>query len=936
MSIYEKLFGSVSSKELKSIQSIIAKINKFEPEIEKLSDADLKAKTLYFKEYIKEKVGKVKGEEVEEAEEGEKKETNDERIYRVEQDALNDILPEAFAVVREASRRVLGMRHFDVQMIGGVVLHHGKISEMRTGEGKTLVSTLPIYLNGLLGRGVHVVTVNDYLARRDAQWMGKIYDFLGLSVGVIIHDHSYLVSFDQELKQKRIAEREEALKKLGAMEGIEVEQQVEIEQEDLIEVERKDAYAADITYGTNNEYGFDYLRDNMAYSWAQKSQRPLHYAIVDEIDSILIDEARTPLIISAPAEESGDLYKKFAGIVPQLVKEEDYTVDEKLRAVSLTDDGIKKMEGILGMENIYDKGVELVHHLEQALKAQVLFTLDKDYVVKDGEIIIVDEFTGRLMFGRRYSEGLHQAIEAKEGVEIKKESMTMATITFQNYFRIYKKLAGMTGTAMTESEEFFKIYKLEVIAIPTNNPMIRNDLSDKIYKNENGRFEALIREIKAKNEKGQPVLVGTISIEKNELLSQMLKVQGITHEVLNAKHHEREASIISQAGEKGAVTIATNMAGRGVDIILGGHPYDKTKADEVRSLGGLCVLGTERHESRRIDNQLRGRAGRQGDPGESQFFISMEDDLMRIFGADRIKNLMNTFGIPDDQPIENSMVSRAIETAQKKVEGHNFDIRKHVLEYDDVMNKQRKAIYSRRDKILSGRDDADGIEVDLIEKAKEVSQNEIDILVDASLSKADDFDEAKKEVWENFSGIIEKEKLKISSEEFFSLNNFDQLKLKLSEELDNQLNDMVGKISEEETRKLITYLYLRVIDMYWVQHLTEIDHLRAGIGLVGYGQKDPLVEYKHRSYNMFKQLVGMIDGNFVRTFYRIKVEPKKQENVETRKQVVEENKSPSSLNDSTSSGERNPEVIGRGKVGRNDSCPCGSGKKFKKCCGKDK
>jgi preprotein translocase subunit SecA len=917
MSIYEKLFGSVSSRELKIIQPIVKKINDFEKEIESLSDEELKAKTLYFKNYIQEKVSKVKGDD----DESEKRETNDERIYRVEQDALNSILPEAFAVVREASRRVLGMRHFDVQMIGGAILHRGKIAEMRTGEGKTLVSTLPIYLNGLLGRGVHVVTVNDYLARRDAQWMGKIYDFLGLSVGVIIHDHSYLVSFDKELKQKRIAEQEEALKELNSTKGLEVEQQVEIEQEDLIEVSRKDAYNADITYGTNNEYGFDYLRDNMAHSLEQKSQRPLHYAIIDEIDSILIDEARTPLIISAPAEESGDLYKKFSSIVTQLVKETDYTVDEKMRAVSLTDDGIKKMEGILGMENIYDKGVELVHHLEQALKANVLFALDRDYVVKDGEIIIVDEFTGRLMFGRRYSEGLHQAIEAKEGVEIKKESMTMATITFQNYFRIYKKLSGMTGTAMTESEEFFKIYKLDVIMVPTNNPMIRSDLSDKIYKNEQGRFDALIREIKEKNEKGQPVLVGTISIEKNELLSNMLKIKGIQHEVLNAKHHEREASIISQAGAKGAVTIATNMAGRGVDIILGGHPYDKAKADEVRALGGLCVLGTERHESRRIDNQLRGRAGRQGDPGESRFFISMEDDLMRIFGADRIKNLMNTFGIPDDQSIENSMVSRAIETAQKKVEGHNFDIRKHVLEYDDVMNKQRNAIYSRRDKILSGRDDVDGVEVNLIEKVKQVCQKEIDILVDSSLSKADEFDEAKKEVWDNFSGLIEKEKLKITTEEFNQLNDFDQFKLKLYGELEFHLEEMIKNIGEDEIQKLITYLYIKVIDMFWVQHLTEIDHLRVSIGLVGYGQKDPLVEYKHRSYNMFRQLVDMIDSNFVRTFFRIKVEKRKQENIETKKQDIKTNQ---------------PSIVDGGKLGRNDQCSCGSGKKYKKCCGEGK
>lgn len=934
MSIYEKLFGSVSSKELKIIQPIIAKIGRFESEIEKLSDEELKAKTLYFQEYIKERVGKVKNEEPGD-DESVSGGTFDERAYKTEQDALDDILPEAFAVVREASKRVLGMRHFDVQMIGGAVLHRGKIAEMRTGEGKTLVSTLPIYLNALSGHGVHVVTVNDYLARRDAQWMGKIYDFLGLSVGVIIHDHSYLVTFDEELKKQKSEENKRALEALGGGIGLEVEQQVEIEQEDLIEVSRRDAYAADITYGTNNEYGFDYLRDNMVYSLEQKTQRPLHYAIVDEIDSILIDEARTPLIISAPAEESGAMYKQFASLVPQLVKEEDYTVDEKMQAVSLTDDGIRKMEGILGMDNIYDKGVELVHHLEQALKAQVLFAKDKDYVVKDGEIIIVDEFTGRLMFGRRYSEGLHQAIEAKEGVEVKKESMTMATITFQNYFRIYKKLAGMTGTAMTEAEEFYKIYKLDVIVVPTNNPMIRQDASDKIYKNEKGKFEALIREIKERHESGQPVLVGTISIEKNELLSDMLKVQGIPHEVLNAKQHEREAAIISQAGSRGAVTIATNMAGRGVDIILGGHPYDKAKADEIRELGGLVVFGTERHESRRIDNQLRGRAGRQGDPGFSRFFISMEDDLMRVFGAERIKNLMTTFGIPDDQPIENRMVSRAIESAQKKVEGHNFDIRKHVLEYDDVMNRQRKAIYSRRDKLISGHDEVDGVEIDLIEKVRAVSQDEVDALVDVSLPKAESLDEAKKEVWENFSAIIEKEKLGMSFEDFAALGNFDELKLRLSQELEKQLDKTISEIGEAEVRNLVKYLYLRIIDMFWVQHLTEIDHLRAGIGLVGYGQKDPLVEYKHRSYNMFKQLQEMIDGNFVRTFYRIKLEPRTAQ-AAPQKNLQEKKDEAGGMDGETENKNSSPDVIGKSKPGRNDPCPCGSGKKYKKCCGENK
>jgi len=931
MGIYEKVFGSISSRELKKIQPIVKKINSLEEELGKLSDEELKAKTLYFKNIIKERVGST---DLEDDEEADDNKANEEirklKNWEIkEQDALSEILPEAFAVVREASKRVLGMRHFDVQLIGGMVLHRGKIAEMRTGEGKTLVSTLPIYLNALAGKGVHVVTVNDYLARRDAQWMGKLYDFLGLNVGVIVHDHSYLVSFDEK-------EKEENRKKFSSQTS-EGEQQVEIEQEDLIEVKRRDAYNADITYGTNNEFGFDYLRDNMVYSLEEKTQRPLYYSIVDEIDSILIDEARTPLIISAPAEESGDLYRKFSAIVPSLIKEEDYTVDEKMRAVSLTDDGIKKIEGILGMDNIYDKGIELVHHLEQALKANILFVRDRDYVVKEGEVIIVDEFTGRMMFGRRYSDGLHQAIEAKEGVEVKKESMTMATITFQNYFRIYKKLSGMTGTAMTESEEFFKIYKLDVIAVPTNNPMVRQDDQDKIFKNEKGKFEALAREIKERHESGQPVLVGTISIEKNEMLSDTLKLQGVPHEVLNAKHHEREASIIAQAGTKGAVTIATNMAGRGVDIILGGHPYDKEKAEEVRNLGGLCVLGTERHESRRIDNQLRGRAGRQGDPGYSRFFISMEDDLMRIFGAERIKNLMNTLGIPDDQPIENKVVSRAIETAQKKVEGHNFDIRKHVLKYDDVMNKQRQAIYIRRDKILSGKDDLDDQEVGILEKIKFVIQKEIDAIVDTCINRSEEgIEKAKNEIWENMLVIIEKEKIQGYYDEFLKSDSSLGIKEILGKALLSELENMENNIGTDESANIMKYLYIRIIDMFWVQHLTEMDHLRTGIGLVGYGQKDPLVEYKHRSYGMFKQLLEMIDANFVRSFFRIKIE---QQNKPVQNKKIEEKKddvNTLSENNPNDSNNDSPTIIGDKKPGRNDPCPCGSGKKYKKCCGEGK
>uniref|UniRef100_A0A7C4R4A2 Protein translocase subunit SecA n=1 Tax=candidate division CPR3 bacterium TaxID=2268181 RepID=A0A7C4R4A2_UNCC3 len=943
MGIYEKIFGSISSKELKSIQPIVKKINDLEKEYEALSDEELKAKTLYFKEKIKNAISSVKREDIDEDLDGDKLINEKDFVlkkHQIEQKILNEILPDAFAVVREASKRVLGMRHFDVQLIGGVVLHRGKIAEMKTGEGKTLVSTLPIYLNALSGNGVHVVTVNDYLARRDAQWMGKIFDFLGLSVGVIIHDHSFLVTFDENLKSQN------SNNQIKLPEGVDLDeqaqQQVEIEQEDLIEVSRADAYRADITYGTNNEYGFDYLKDNMVSDLSQKVQRPLHYAIIDEIDSILIDEARTPLIISAPAEESGDLYKKFSTIIPQLEKESDYTVDEKMRSVSLTDDGIKKIETILGMDNIYDKGIELVHHLEQALKANVLFVKDRDYVVKEGEIVIVDEFTGRLMFGRRYSDGLHQAIEAKEGVEIKKESITLATITFQNYFRIYKKLSGMTGTAMTESEEFYKIYKLDVIAIPTNNPMIRIDNPDKIYQNEEGKFISLIKEIKEKYEKGQPVLVGTISIEKNELLSHQLKISGIPHEVLNAKHHEREASIISQAGAKGAVTVATNMAGRGVDIILGGHPYDKQKADEVRSLGGLAVFGTERHESRRIDNQLRGRAGRQGDPGESQFFISMEDDLMRIFGAERIKRLMNTLGIPSDQAIENKMVSSAIETAQKKVEGHNFDIRKHVLEYDDVMNRQRKSIYSKRDKILLFKDEIDEVEVDILDKVKNIIQKEISLLVDSAFNKNEDLVEAKKEIWDGLTVIIEEDRIKLPFEELNKLDLPDQIKNNLINILNTKIEELISEIGEDQVKNLIKSLYLRIIDMYWVQHLTEMDHLRSGIGLVGYSQKDPLVEYKHRSFNMFKQLLSMIDSSFIKAFFRVKIDNsnsyKTQGHIENKKDIQYKKEFAQGGQDEAKeeTKKERPQVIGKSKVGRNDPCPCGSGKKYKKCCGQEK
>jgi preprotein translocase subunit SecA len=669
--MFSKVFGDESSRELKKLQPIVDKINKLEPEFEKLSDDELKGKTLQFRKEI----------------------SNNK--------SLDDILPEAFAAVRESAKRTLGQRHFDVQLLGGMVMHNGNISEMKTGEGKTLVATLPVYLNALSGNGAHVVTVNDYLSRRDAVWMGQIYNFLGMSVGVINHDSSFLYDSTAVVEQA-----EQSDLSLQADKERDTFGSFKIVHEFLRPCLRKEAYSADITYGTNNEFGFDYLRDNMAYSEEQMSQREHNFAIVDEVDSILIDEARTPLIISAPDEESGDLYKTFARIVPRLQKEEDYTVDEKFKAVEINDSGIEKVEKALGIGDIYtEKGIKYVHHLEQALRAQALFEKDKDYVVKGGEIIIVDEFTGRMMPGRRWSEGLHQAVEAKEGVAVQKESRTLASITFQNYFRLYSKLSGMTGTAVTSKEEFQEVYNLDVLEIPTNKPLLRKDLPDKIFQTEEGKWKALAQEVKERSEAGQPVLVGTVSIEKNEKLSLLLQREGIEHKLLNAKHHEEEGMITAQAGRAGAVTIATNMAGRGVDIVLGGNPKDPERSQKVMEAGGLAVIGTERHEARRIDNQLRGRAGRQGDTGSTQFYVSLEDDLMRVFGPDKIKRLMGTFGIPEDEAIENKMVSRALESAQEKIEGFHFDARKHVLQYDNVMNKQRTSIYNRRGDILFSNDE---------------------------------------------------------------------------------------------------------------------------------------------------------------------------------------------------------------------------------------
>ncbi len=767
-------------------------------------------------------------------------------------ETLDDILPEAFALVREASRRTLGERHYDVQLVGGISLHEGNITEMRTGEGKTLVATLPAYLNALEGKGLHVVTVNDYLSRRDGVWMGQIYNYLGLSIGILNHNVSYIYDPAHSDKDK---ERDET----GSFHVV---------HEFLRPVSKREAYAADITYGTNNEFGFDYLRDNISYNEADVVQRGWNYAIVDEIDSILIDEARTPLIISAPSAESENLYEVFAQHARKFNKEEDYTVDEKFKQIQLTAEGIAKAEKLLNVDNIYtEKGMKYVHHLETAVRAKALYLLDKDYVVRDGEVVIVDEFTGRLQPGRRWSEGLHQAIEAKEGVHVQKESRTLASITFQNYFRFYKKLSGMTGTADTSAEEFAKVYGLQVDKIPTNKAVQRIDHTDLIFQTEKGKFQAITKKIRELNEHGQPVLVGTASIDKNEILSEYLRREGIKHELLNAKNHEREGEIIAQAGRKGAVTIATNMAGRGVDIKLGGNPANKEAADEVRSLGGLFVLGTERHEARRIDNQLRGRSGRQGDPGETQFYVSLEDSLMRVFASDTVKNMMGRFGIPEDEPIDSRLVAKALESAQAKIEGHNFDSRKSVLQFDDVLNHQRATIYTRRRKILMGG----------MEEAREYVM---------SVAEAD-------------------------------------------EELLQKINEKTGKIGVELFYKIMRSVALQTIDSLWMEHLEVMDYLRSSVNLRAYGQRDPLVEYKKEGLRLFRDMEATLEGRMIEFIEHIEEVAKA---MEPAPKAVYDTKN---IQEGFEGGGDVPSggvtVHNEEKVGRNDPCPCGSGKKYKKC-----
>jgi len=909
MSLIDKIFGDGNQKYLKSLQPLIDQINNLEKKFEGLSIEKLREKTFELKKQLEE--GKV----------------------------LDDILPEAFAIVREAAKQTLGQRHFDVQLLGGIVLHKGQIAEMRTGEGKTLTSTLPVFLNALEGNGVHVVTVNDYLAKRDAVWMGQIFNLLGLSVGCIQHDGAFLYDKDYEAPKEVDQERD-----LGVV----------INQNFLRPVSRKDAYLADITYGTNNEFGFDYLRDNMVQNLDQMVQRDLHYAIIDEVDSILIDEARTPLIISGPAEESAEMYQQFARIVKTLKENEDYNIDEKLKAATLTEEGLEKVEKTLGVKNIYEShGIKTVHHLESALRAETLFKLDKDYVVKDGEVIIVDEFTGRLMQGRRYSEGLHQAIEAKEGVKVQRESVTMATITFQNYFRMYNKLSGMTGTAATESEEFSKIYSLDVTVIPTNKPLARDDKNDLIYKTEHGKYQALVKEVKERQLKGQPVLIGSISIEKNELISQYLERAGIKHEILNAKNHEREAQIIAQAGSKGSVTLATNMAGRGVDIILGGNPSTKEQAEEIKSLGGLCVIGTERHESRRIDNQLRGRSGRQGDPGISQFFVSLDDDLMRIFGSERIKSLMTTLKVPEDMPIQNSMISRSLESAQKKVEGNNFDIRKHLVEYDDVINKQREIIYKKRKEILRL---SKGEELEEFKSTKDLILNylkkDLDNLVNLHFNVSNEPD--SKEIIETIStmfSLTEEERLKITKAD--SAEILQEYLFELCQEKYTELEENVSKLPElkdtkEPLRQIEKNLLLQTIDTLWIDHLSAIDHLRTGIGLRGYGQRDPLLEYKKDSFELFKGLLNEIQGRVISAIFKVgqvaqlAASPMtKATSFQAPAKVAMDNQSQiARMAGQTQKNRQAQETSSRPKnemgekVGRNDPCPCGSGLKYKKCHGK--
>ncbi len=923
--LLRKVFGTKHERDVKRLQPNVVAINALEPQLKTLDDAALRAKTAEFRK-------------------------------RLEDGAdVDDVLAEAFAVCREAARRALGMRHFDVQLIGGMVLHEGKIAEMATGEGKTLVATLPAYLNSLTGRGVHIVTVNDYLAKRDAQWMGPVYQALGLSVGVIQHEASFL--YDPRFVTPDV--RMTALRPCS----------------------RPEAYRADITYGTNNEFGFDYLRDNMRFYREELVQRELHYAIVDEVDSILVDEARTPLIISGPAEESTELYYKIDRIIPKLkraativegklseveaTKEGDYIVDEKSKAVALTEAGIASCERLLTVDNLYDpNNIDVLHHIQQALRAHALYKRDVDYVVKDGQVIIVDEFTGRMMPGRRWSDGLHQAVEAKEAVRIERENQTLATITFQNYFRMYDKLAGMTGTAETEAEEFAKIYKLDVVVIPTNRPLTRVNNPDVVYKTEREKFNAVVEDIIERHGRGQPVLVGTISIEKSERLSTLLKKRGVRHEVLNAKYHEREAEIVAQAGRQSAVTIATNMAGRGTDILLGGNPDFLSKEllrkkgldpatapaearqaalvearritepehEKVVATGGLHIVGTERHESRRIDNQLRGRSGRQGDPGSSRFYLSLEDDLLRIFGSQRIQRIMDRLGMEEGEPIEHKLVTRAIATAQKRVENHNFEIRKHLLEYDDVMNKQREIVYGMRRQILDGANQTDTI--------AEWIEDLVPVTLDSFAGPA-----VHPEEWDLAGlneALFQQFDVRIPASAYQEVTSRDGLNELVLDAVKSRYVDRERELGEELMRALERHEMLIVIDTQWKDHLLSIDHLKEGIGLRGYGQRDPLTEYKKEAFDLFQDMAERVKAAVVERLFKVQVvreAPMAMPTLTARADTQESRGEMPSVGGEVPRAaplaappRPAPRTATGDKVGRNDPCPCGSGKKYKKCC----
>ena len=876
-----KLIGGSNEGVIKKIRrEVLEGVNALEPDFEALSDAELRAKTDEFRARLQ--AGETTG----------------------------DILHEAFAVVREAAKRTLGQRHFDVQLIGGFALHEGKIAEMKTGEGKTLVATLPAYLNALTGEGVHVITVNDYLARRDAQWMGQVYHALGISVGVLQHEGSYIYDPDAN----------------GSAAGMEA----------LRPAGRQEAYAAGITYGTNNEFGFDYLRDNMVLHTSQKAQRELRFAIVDEVDNILIDEARTPLIISGPAEETPREYSKFARVVPSLAGERDYTIDEKHRSVSLTTDGMNKVERLLGIKSLYEDSeasFRIVHHVETALRAQNIFQRDRDYVVSNGQVVIVDEFTGRLMTGRRFSDGLHQALEAKEGVTVRRETITYATITLQNYFRLYEKLAGMTGTAATEAEEFWKIYKLEVVEIPTNQPMVREDQPDLIYKNQDAKYRAVVADIEALHRDGKPVLVGTTDIDKSEQLSEMLRNSGIPHEVLNAKQHEREAAIVAQAGQPGAVTVATNMAGRGTDIILGGNPDSlgiraakwRQTHDSVMANGGLHIVGTERHEARRIDNQLRGRAGRQGDPGSTRFFVSLDDELMRRFGGERISNFMEWAGLEEDVPIETKMISKSIEGAQVKVEAYHFDMRKHLVDYDDVMNTHRDIIYREREKVLSGADPKANV-LDMVDQ-------EISEIMSAHLTGRAQAQWDADAFLRDLGGVFPPATHSLMPDDVLDMS-FGELSEWLTGFARSCYEDLEAKLTPEVASGIAQQVMLRAIDHNWVQHLTAMMDLRESVGLYAYGQRDPLVMYKKEGHDKFLALQDGIQNAIVRTIYHAFHALASGPGANGRARRAAPPGGASVMGRLANTPSRRGRPRGSGKVGRNSPCPCSSGKKYKRCCGR--